>query len=466
MDNSKKSLAMGSLTVHPDNKRYFTDGSGKAVYLTGSHTWDNFQDMDIGHRHLAHPWKFPVPFDYSAYLDWMIEHNHNFMRFWYYENAFRLYFDTGEMPTNTPVPYKRTGPGIALDGKPKFDLNQWNEEFFDRLSDRIAIAGERGIYVGFMLFQGFSTNKCDDNVIFDPWKGHPFNKMNNINGIDGDIDGDDRGNGIHTMRSPQIVALQEAYVAKVIDTVNHLDNVLYEIINEARIETLEWQYHMINFIKRYQSSKPKKHLVWMSAHMDDGNKRGRYEDVINSPADCISPCIDDGHGDWLEDPPASDGTKPIICDTDHFWGVGGDFRWVWKTFCRGNHPIFMDNLKDKYYVEFFGAEFDMKSARIAMGDTKRYADRMDLVRCLPLDSLSSTRYCLAEPGVVYTIYKPSSDQRVITVELEEGAYDYEWFDPYESRIGETGMIKTAKGLNDFESAADGDRVLFIRRHGK
>jgi hypothetical protein len=34
----------GPLRVHPANPRYFTDGSGRAVILTGSHTWGNFQD--------------------------------------------------------------------------------------------------------------------------------------------------------------------------------------------------------------------------------------------------------------------------------------------------------------------------------------------------------------------------------------------------------------------------------------
>ena len=37
--------ARGPLRVHPDNPRYFTDGSGRAVYLTGSHTWNNLVDM-------------------------------------------------------------------------------------------------------------------------------------------------------------------------------------------------------------------------------------------------------------------------------------------------------------------------------------------------------------------------------------------------------------------------------------
>src|SRR5262249_3563482 len=37
--------AKGPLRVCQPNPRYFADSTGKAVYLTGSHTWNNLQDM-------------------------------------------------------------------------------------------------------------------------------------------------------------------------------------------------------------------------------------------------------------------------------------------------------------------------------------------------------------------------------------------------------------------------------------
>ena len=52
--------ATGPLRVHSGNPRYFADLSGRLVYLTGSHTWDTFQDIG--------PAGTP-PFDYSKYLD-------------------------------------------------------------------------------------------------------------------------------------------------------------------------------------------------------------------------------------------------------------------------------------------------------------------------------------------------------------------------------------------------------------
>src|SRR5262249_27348249 len=67
--------ARGPLRVHPTNPRYFAVDSGKAVYLTGSHTWNNLQDSGA------------KPFDYGAYLDMMASHKHNFMRMWFFEHG-------------------------------------------------------------------------------------------------------------------------------------------------------------------------------------------------------------------------------------------------------------------------------------------------------------------------------------------------------------------------------------------
>ena len=131
-----------------------------------------------------------------------------------------------------PLAYSRTGPGTALDGKPKFDLERFDREYFGRLRSRVAAAEQRGIFVSIMLFQGWSIYS---HGYGNPWPLHPFNKANNINGTDGDANGDGEGKEVHALQLPAITSLQEAYIRKVIDTVNDLDNVLYEITNETAI---------------------------------------------------------------------------------------------------------------------------------------------------------------------------------------------------------------------------------------
>src|SRR5262245_19450205 len=103
---SRPAPARGPLKVHPTNPRYFTDGSGQAIFLTGSHTWANFQDIGV----------VPLPrFNWPAYLEMMVRHNHNFMRFWHCLQAAYAPWTDGKMLVD-PLPYLRTGPGTALDG--------------------------------------------------------------------------------------------------------------------------------------------------------------------------------------------------------------------------------------------------------------------------------------------------------------------------------------------------------------
>ena len=49
----------GPLRVHPLNGRYFTDNTGKAIFLTGSHTWSNFQEIGL---------PGDPPFDWNGYF--------------------------------------------------------------------------------------------------------------------------------------------------------------------------------------------------------------------------------------------------------------------------------------------------------------------------------------------------------------------------------------------------------------
>src|SRR5690606_22550279 len=66
--------ALGLLRVDPLNSRYFTDGTGKPIYLTGSHTWASLQDcgLDVGHSVATDP---PPQFDFDAYLQLLTDNN-------------------------------------------------------------------------------------------------------------------------------------------------------------------------------------------------------------------------------------------------------------------------------------------------------------------------------------------------------------------------------------------------------
>ncbi|MGE5611918.1 MAG: DUF6298 domain-containing protein [Bacillota bacterium] len=404
----------GPLHVHRQNPRYFTDNSGRAILLTGSHIWNSLQDMGQ-----TDP---PAAFDFDAYLEFLAKHHHNFIRLWRWE---LVSWDTKanreESPRHlicAPQPWPRTGPGIALDGKPKFNLEQFDEAYFKRLRSRVAAARDRGIYVSIMLFEGWGLR-----FVPDGWKGHPFHPASNINGLQGQFKADMKGIELFTLASPRVTALQEAYVRKVLDTVNDLDNVLYEIANESDFSTTDWQYHLIRFIKAYEAGKPKQHPVGMTS-IGFGGAPTDLNRLLKSPADWISPNPD--RFDYKGNPPAADGTKVVLLDTDHLWGMGGDVPWVWKSFTRGLNPIFMDPYRRSVLDR--GAEAQWESVRSAMGVARRLAERIELATMTPHDDLADSGYCLAHPGREYVVYVPEGGAVMVDLSAA-GPLQMEWIDP-------------------------------------
>ncbi len=449
--------ARGPLRVHPANPRYFTDGSQgpdgspSTVYLTGAHTWNNLQDMGE-----TDP---PTPFDFGAHLDFLAARGHNLIRLWRWE---LLMWDTRANQERSlrrlvvaPHPWARTGPGPALDGKPKFNLEQLDEAYFQRLRSRVAAAADRGIYVAVMLFEGWGLQH-----VADAWRAHPFHPSNHVHGWDADADGDGRGLEVHTLRVPVVTRIQEAYVRKVCDTLNDLDNVLYEIANETGAYSTEWQFHFLRFILDYEKGKPKQHPVGMTfQYSRDGKQRGSNATLFQSPANWISPNPEAGPFDYRHNPPPADGRKVILSDTDHLWGIGGDVAWVWKSFTRGLNPLFMDPYEETVLVGPGTGRWE--PVRQALGVTRRLAERLHLATLVPHGELASTGYCLAAPGREYVVYLPEVSEATVNLSAVTGAVEVEWIHPVQgTRSQAAGVV--GGGPRSLKAPWSGGAVLHLR----
>ncbi len=441
------SPTQGPLHVSPVNRRYFADWNDKIVYLTGSHTWGNFRD-----RGLTDP---PAPFDFNLYLGFLVSHNHNFIRLWAWEQPHSWNNNLDQLKRYfIPFPWQRTGPGTANDGKPQFDFTKFDQSFFDRMRGRVASAAAHGIYVSVMLFDGWDVaNACNQTD-----GGFPYGAGNNVNGISVST-GANACTEIQTLAIPAVTQIQDAYVRKVIDTVNDLDNVLFEIANETTGGAISWQYHMIDLVKQYEATKPCQHPVGMTT---PGG--GDDPDIIASHADWISP---------VNPLMLSDGTKVVLNDTDHsyYWttlesnGPDDQRAWAWKTLTLGASPLFMDP-----YLEVWPFRNNPTDntpdpmwnvLRDALGNTRRYAEKIDLAHDVPSASLCSTGYCLANPGTQYLVYQPASG--VFTVTMVAGNYSFEWYNPKTGVVASTGAVSLAAGNVSFTPPFTGDAVLLLSR---
>ena len=146
--------------------------------------------------------------------------------------------------------------------------------------------------------------------------------------------------------------------------------------------------------------------------------------------------------------------------------------WAWKSFLRGHHPILMDfgllgglEPGDAPGPDGGVSPFEQfEPARFAMGETRRYADRMDLVAMEPRGDISSTAFALASPGREYLVLQPEPSAP-ITVQLEAGRYAVEWHDvsARTTRPGDEVTIDAATGV-DFRppTGLAGPAVLYLR----
>jgi hypothetical protein len=453
----------GPLVVSGSNPRYFTVASGKdagrAVYLAGSHIWNNFHDgmgpgMDCSDD--------PERFKFDAYVDFLRERGHNFIRLWRWEQ-FRSQAAGGNFHLcMAPQPWARTGPGEATDDKPKFDLTRLDEAYFDRLRERVIAAGERGIYVAVMFFDGFGIHLSPrpDNV-----EGHPFHASNNVNGVSVESILDYQVLPL----DPTVQELQEVYIRRVIDTVHDLPNVLYEVANESSGggsvkpefaamlgegagadwgDSTEWQYWVIGRVRSYtEERRYDPHPIGITMQFPVAEQTRVNDPLFGSDAEWISPGYDDeifASGElypqmpdspptrWLVDPPPSDGRKVVINDTDHY-SMSADALWAWKSFLRGHHPILMDYglIGGPHPADpSAGAPMSFEAfepARWAMGDTVRLAARLNLIEMEPRGELSSTGFVLASEAMEYVVLQPIETADPFTVTLEPGTYEVEWF---------------------------------------
>jgi collagenase-like protein with putative collagen-binding domain len=457
--------AQGAITVPlralASNPNYFADDTGKAVYLTGSHTWNNLQDWRNGG---------PIqPFDFTAYVNMLVAHGHNFTLLWRSELptfcGMPVAANSSVNFTVSPHPWQRVGPGDASDGGLRFDLTKFNESFFDRLRSRVQQLNASGIYAGIYLFTGEWLNafRCSGD-------GYPFTGSNNVNGID-----DGGGIGSMTMTAPNVItAIQDAFVDKMIDTLNDLPNVLWIVSEESPASSVWWNSHLIAHVRSHEATKPLQHPIgYGDSVIADSAVYDSDADWV-APSVRISPTRTCGSGV----PPC----KVNINDSDHsYFGMWNDTAeqnraYVWKNFLSGNHVLFMDPYEIYYPREnrnlcllpvngvCSASDSRWDNLRDNLGYTRAYADRVNLGAMTPQGKLFSNGYGLANTSTSnaeYLGYTSSGSPLRIDLRATPGTLSLEWFNPSTGATLSGGTI--AGGTSQTLTAPfSDDAVVYLR----
>ncbi len=451
------------------NPNYFRDGNGAPLLLNGSQTWNTFQDWGSNGSLQT--------LDFDAFVRFLTAHGHNFTLLWTVEMPkFCGFPATASSPPDMlagPMPWMRTGPGNATDGGLKFDLTKFDPAFFERLRVRAKALNDAGIYAGVYLFTGEFLNifRCASD-------GYPFTGANNINAVDDGYKGGKKGIGAITMTAPNnITKVQDAYVEKVIDTLNGLPNVLWIVSEEAPAGSTWWNHHQIAHVRAYESAKPYQHPIGYAALIG-----AKDEILYNSDADWVAP-------EGRISPPKSCGSGDPACkvnvnDSDHsYWEMWKESprsnrNYAWKNFMNGNQVLFMDPYLAYYPrenrnlclspVHAVCREPDPRwdNFRDNLGYISRYSQKLNLAKVTPHPALCSTGYCLAQTpsvGAEYLVYAPSGGP--FTVDLSAMSAPrmllVEWFNPSTGVAIREDPVSAGSQAQPFLPPFPDDAVLYL-----
>ena len=431
--------AMGPLVRAADsgtNAIWLARPDGSVPVLVGSHNWAApFQDYHSGDP--------PAQLGFARFLEWYRANAWTFVRGWRWENT------RDDTWSSAPHPWRRTGPGNANDGHPKFDLTKFDVTWDRRYQRRLQALVDAGIYVGVMLYNQWSINSSE-TAAKNNWLSHPFHPGNNINGIS--ALGGDKLEWAYDLGNASLKAVHEAYLRHMVDICNPYDNVIYETCNEPwnssmHVEFFRW---VVDFIHSYQGNhKTRRHPVWFSTpapwmiNPNDGTEQDNSA-AVDSNAEVAGVYLDERN-------PRLNGNRPWIADTDHSFGIGGSPDWCWRMFTRGCQGVLnMDSLTGTGIpnpLDFAAAVRNpprgMLDNRYAMTAIRLSVDRVggSLRDFGPRTSFASTCFALVKPNARCIVYNPNGGSFTVDLSGWSGGFRATWLKAFDSSLSwVTGVI--------------------------
>jgi hypothetical protein len=423
------------IMLHPDNPHYFLFRGKPTVLITSGEHYGAVLNRD---------------FDYVRYLDTLQAGGLNLTRTFsgiYREvpGSFGITENTlGPEPKSFLCPWARSG---GQDGSGKFDLKNWDQAYFDRLKDFIAVAGKHGIIVELVLFCAIYDDKL--------WNVNPMKAGNNVQGA-----GNVGRLEVYTLKDKELTALQESLVRKLVTELNGYNNVYFEVCNEPYFGgvTREWTERMIAAIVDTEKALPQRHLIAQniangSAKIENPNS---HVSIFNfhyaHPPDTVA--VNFGLGRAIAD----DETGFRGKDDRHYRTEGWDFFLAggsvysnldYSFTCR--HP---DGTTPVTTSPGGGGSELRRQLRIL----KEFMDSFDFIKMKPDNAVIKgglatvaiagnppearmTARALVEPGRAYAIYLKGGTQAELKLDLPAGAYSVEWVNT------KTGKIDKREAIN-------------------
>jgi hypothetical protein len=427
------------IKLHPQNPRYFQYQGKPTVLITSGEDYGSILNLD---------------FNYHMYLDELQSHGLNHARVFsgIYREIPGVSFNiegnaVAPLKDRYICPWARSGtPGARNEGN-LFDLDTWDEKYFDRLKDFMYQAQERGIIIEFVLFCTFYFNYFGNAL----WEICPLNNCNNINSTE-----KVEGYEVHKLQYKRLMGYQEKMVSKLVRELNEFDNLFFEVLNEPWNDNIdmEWQEHIVKLIAAEESNLPNKHLISMDIACGFEKIETPYENVsiYNFHYASALTAIENQHLN-----------KVIGYNETGFCGQDDDtYRTQAWEFMMSGGALF-NNIDYSFSPGYEDGSFKngpnqpgggSRELRRQLGILKSFLESLDFIGMTPdkspvrkIFAVCPSIYMLTDRGKAYAAYIRAFDINSVLFEIPTGHYMIEWIDPisgislkFEERYNDKGVL--------------------------
>jgi hypothetical protein len=384
---------------------------------------------------------------------------------------------------------------FAQDEEGRFDLNRFNDEYWQRFERFLELTHARDIIVQIEIFDPW--DKYEDHQSFGGWSHNPFNPANNVNytpdesGLPTVIDYPPTGSPsphpfFRTVpgldNNELVLRYQEAFVDKMLSYSLRYPNVLYGIHNETgeKVEFGDYWAALIRQragavgvpihttdMRRNENVRGQDH-----AHIYDNPELYTFVDISQNNA---FPGLGQGHYDnilWVRER-LSERPRPINNNKNYGGFRHGDQESIARmgrmifagaASVRFHRPHPLEDPAAMYAESEFGLGLSPRAQAI-IRSLRMATDELDIARTEPRNDLLGDReeneaYLLANPGSQYAIYFPNGGS--VTVDLSgNNTFRYRWIDFERAEWSEPRQTQAGPGVRITTPSEEGHWIVVL-----
>ena len=385
------------IQIYTENPRYW-QYKGEPILLIGGSVEDNL---------------FQIP-NLKAHLELLKSVGGNYVR------CTMSWVDEGDVP-----PFKKVGD--------RFDLNQWNKEFWRRFQSFLTLTHELDIIVQIEVWATF-------NYYREPWDANPFNPKNNSNYTTEETELPTAVNShpvatennffwsVPKERNQQIVLkYQQKFVNKLLSETLQYEHVLYCMDNETSV-TPAWGEYWAKYIQKQAAAAGQ--TVETTEMWDPWDIFHEMHQATTNHPETYSFCdiSQNNHQKrqthWEHAQKFRAALSPIRpinnvkiygADTGRFGNTQDGLQRFWRN-------IFGGLASARFHRPTSGLGLN-ETAQAHITSMRVVTDNMDIFTCVPHNDLLSNRakntaYAIANPGREYAVYFPNGNS--VDIKLSTG----------------------------------------------